>query len=201
MLSWEETMADRVRGSLEEIKKMIFFDDEGFRYTLFRVTKVVTVIGNRHKMQIGDEVTIFRYTQESPIEKLSYIVRVTKTNQHKGIMELQSSVELCPCLVLPALYHPVPAQEYFQARLPEGAKVPCFEKGVISKCDISVQLGSSHCDMDGAVGCGLYATNEHSLIGICVRYETDVEGHASGSSGSSKSSSYTTHIAPVFSFH
>ncbi len=94
MLSWEGTMADMVRGSLEEIKKLIFFDDEGFHYTLFRTTKVVTVIDDRHQMQIGDKVTIFRFSQESQIKKLSYTVYVTEINKRKEIMELQSSVEL-----------------------------------------------------------------------------------------------------------
>jgi hypothetical protein len=200
-MSYEKTKALWRKCSLDAIKRMIFQDDAGFRYTLFRIMKVVTVVGDRHEIKIGDKITIFRFSEEAPnqFEKLSYEVEVITINQRLGIMELQSFVELCAFREQPALYFPVLAQEYFQARIPLGSHLPCFEKGVISKCDTSTQLGSTQSDIEGAVGCGLFAADEHTLIGICLRYEKDPEEQAAAI-GERNLSSYTTHIAPVFSF-
>ena len=197
--SFEETKAYWLKSSLERYKDMIFFDGTGYRYTLFRKTKVVTNIGNRHDMKIGDRITIFRFAKESPdlTKKYSYTVEVIEIKESFGIILLQGDVELCPRLP-PALRFPESGQEYFQAKVPEGSQFPCFEKGIISKCDISIQLGTTQCDIEGAEGCGLYAANEYCLIGICVRHEKD-EGDQPG--GGSNSSTYTTHIAPVFSFY
>ena len=44
---------------------------------------------------------------------------------------------------------------------------------------------------------GALAANEYCLIGICVRHEKDEGDQTGGGSNST----YTTHIAPVFSFY
>jgi hypothetical protein len=80
----------------------------------------------------------------------------------------------------------------FHARLP--GKAP---RGAQFR-DVSIQLGSRQCDIEGAEGCGLHAADEHALIDICVRNEKDEEDQASGAN---KLSSYTTNIAPVLSFY
>jgi hypothetical protein len=58
------------------LKEVVFFDEIGFRCTLFRTTKIVTIV-SRYQMQIGDKVTNISFAWKSPdqTQKLSFTVQ------------------------------------------------------------------------------------------------------------------------------